>query len=912
MKSPQSPNPSRDETPAARPVAHKAKSLRSTYLVMGCVCLALPSIVAALPDPSVLISVIIDDDHIDGLIPEHAYANSLEGGPTGTFEDAGINLNTSNLQGNGGMDVPTGAKPSPLYGAQGFTQRMLRYEEFGPKPLGLETGVVSGTPFPSPASAASGPDFVELDTFLAQHVSPSEALPSPFPTAASNDIDLNPWSSSIASFLGRPVTTSPAEGRPPGINWSHQRWSEFLPEQYFVTAQAGGHDNSGLRDSLQMHQYATGEFAPGGLYHNVAGPDVAGNARPQFDGTSSGIACQLHPAFPVQDPLSVWTFDGTFPPKLLMARYGKPVLFRHYNALPIDPSANNGFGLHTLTTHEHNGHNPSESDGYAQSFFFPGQFYDYHWPMAVAGHDSINANATDIRMGTPDGNGGIETLPGDYREVMSTHWFHDHMIDFTAQNVYKGNAAMMNYYSAIDRGNEAIDDGVNLRFPSGSALDWGNRDYDVNLTFADKAWDSEGQLFFNIFNLDGFIGDQMLCNWLWKPYLDVRARRYRFRILNGSVSRYMRLALVEEVQGSSGQIAGGEGSGLSYNLVPFHMIANDGNVMEHSVAFDGNTKWGSYKNRLGILPTLAIAERYDIIVDFSQFTPGTKLFMVNVLEHKNGKRPNEEIPIEEVLSGEYHDRSSAPFDLPEPDGDTYDTDPCVTRCLEFVVHEYSGTDLSMDPADYVSGNGNGPDGSDLQMIPLPTFTQAELDDANQHTFEFGRSNGTDQAPWTQKTDGGGGLYGDTRRISTSVNRSKVELWTLQNGGGGWSHPIHIHFEEGQIISRGGKAPPEWERWARKDVYRIGRMDDSLDEVVVALRFREFVGSYVEHCHNTQHEDHAMLMRWDIENPGQVLVMPTPMPSWDGVSYVQTYALSTHRTGDPDASDEQRSYGHLVK
>jgi len=43
----------------------------------------------------------------------------------------------------------------------------------------------------------------------------------------------------------------------------------------------------------------------------------------------------------------VWTFDGTMPPKLLMARYGEPVLFRHYNGLPIDVTTNNGFGYHT-------------------------------------------------------------------------------------------------------------------------------------------------------------------------------------------------------------------------------------------------------------------------------------------------------------------------------------------------------------------------------------------------------------------------------------------------------------------------------------------------------------------------------------------------------------------------------------
>ena len=57
--------------------------------------------------------------------------------------------------------------------------------------------------------------------------------------------------------------------------------------------------------------------------------------------------------------------------------------------------------------------------------------------------------------------------------VMSTHWFHDHMLDFTAQNVYKGNAAMMNYYSAVDRGNEAINDGVNLRLPQRNGVGTG-------------------------------------------------------------------------------------------------------------------------------------------------------------------------------------------------------------------------------------------------------------------------------------------------------------------------------------------------------------------------------------------------------------------------------------------------------
>ncbi|MCP4249354.1 MAG: copper oxidase, partial [bacterium] len=292
----------------------------------------------------------------------------------------------------------------------------------------------------------------------------------------------------------------------PGKGWSHQRWDEFPPAVWFRSALAGSRVNGGVRDALQDHGYSVGGFAPGGLYHFTAG----GGTVPALAGSTAGIDIRFHPAMPEQQHDALWTFDGTLPPKLLQARLGETVLFRHYNALPIDVATNRGFGVHTISTHEHNGHSPAESDGYANAFYFPGQFWDYRWPLQLAGHDSINTDASDVRAGRPDGAGGITRLRGDWRETMSTHWFHDHMLDFTAQNVYKGNAAMMNYYSAVDRGNEGLDDGVNLRFPSGTALDWGNRDYDINLVIADKAWDRDGQLWFNPFNLNGFLGDQML------------------------------------------------------------------------------------------------------------------------------------------------------------------------------------------------------------------------------------------------------------------------------------------------------------------------------------------------------------------------------------------------------------------
>jgi FtsP/CotA-like multicopper oxidase with cupredoxin domain len=113
-----------------------------------------------------------------------------------------------------------------------------------------------------------------------------------------------------------------------------------------------------------------------------------------------------------------------------------------------------------------------------------------------------------------------------------------------------------------------------------------------------------------------------------------------------------------------------------------------------------------------------------------------------------------------------------------------------------------------------------------------------------------------------------------------------EIWTLVNGGGGWDHPIHIHFEEGQILERDGSAAnvPPAER-GRKDVYRL-RPGGT---VKITMQFRDFSGTYMEHCHNTVHEDNAMLLRWDL-NPTtgtpQLTRLRTPIPRPQGVDFVE--------------------------
>src|SRR6266700_529379 len=171
----------------------------------------------------------------------------------------------------------------------------------------------------------------------------------------------------------RPGDTGPNEGRPPGPIWAHQEFKRFYPKISIEATQEGAKTNT------------------------VYNPGVAS----QFN---SGINAAT-----------------TLPPKLMQVRYGEPVLFRHRNKLPFDVTQNGGFGRHTISIHEHNGHHGAENDGFTGAYFFPGQFYDYHYPIVLAGWRNINATATDPRAGGPDDNGGIIKVPGDWHETMSTH-----------------------------------------------------------------------------------------------------------------------------------------------------------------------------------------------------------------------------------------------------------------------------------------------------------------------------------------------------------------------------------------------------------------------------------------------------------------------------------------------------------
>jgi hypothetical protein len=88
------------------------------------------------------------------------------------------------------------------------------------------------------------------------------------------------------------------------------------------------------------------------------------------------------------------------------------------------------------------------------------------------------------------------------------------------------------------------------------------------------------------------------------------------------------------------------------------MVANDGNLMEHAVPFDGSMDLdgdGDLQDHNAVLPTQGIAERYDIVVDFAKngIKPGDKIYFVNLMEHDTGKGPRSGSRLADVLSEKY-------------------------------------------------------------------------------------------------------------------------------------------------------------------------------------------------------------------------------------------------------------------
>lgn len=187
------------------------------------------------------------------------------------------------------------------------------------------------------------------------------------------------------------------------------------------------------------------------------------------------------------------------------------------------------------STHLHGSASLPQFDGYASDITNPGEFKDYLYP-----------NVQDAR----------------------TLWYHDHGVHHTAENAYMGLAAQYHLHDSVEDG---------LPIPKGK--------YDCPLILADKMFDTDGQFMYDDAGHSGLWGDVVLTNGVPWPKMAVEPRKYRFRVLNASISRGYRL-----------QLGNGE---------DFQVIGTDGGLMPAPAT----TK----QLRIGM------AERYEIVIDFAKF-----------------------------------------------------------------------------------------------------------------------------------------------------------------------------------------------------------------------------------------------------------------------------------------------------
>ena len=274
-----------------------------------------------------------------------------------------------------------------------------------------------------------------------------------------------------------------------------------------------------------------------------------------------------HPDLP---PTPTWGWDGVSPGATFHAYYGEPIFVRRYNDLPEVNAL--GFGLASTTIHLHNSHTASESDGYPGDWKDPGEFWDHHYANYEAG--------------------------GDERERMTSLWYHDHRMDFTAPNVYAGLSGFYFLFDPRDSNNENDPSPQACRLPSGR--------YDIPLMLHDVQFAPDDRAVFDPFQTDGWLGDKWTVNRIVQPYVRVEPRKYRFRVQNGGPSRYYELFL------SSGQ--------------NFVVITTDGNFLERPVEAESIN--------------VAVAQRHDVIIDFSRYRPGETVDLVNRLEQFEGRGPS--------------------------------------------------------------------------------------------------------------------------------------------------------------------------------------------------------------------------------------------------------------------------------
>ncbi|MGY2746490.1 multicopper oxidase family protein [Arthrobacter sp. UYCu723] len=591
---------------------------------------------------------------------------------------------------------------------------------------------------------------------------------------------------------------------------------------------------------LRTHAFTTSQVLP---------IDADGKPTVSFD--SSGKA--YSPGTKRTLPLStIYGFNGTFPGPMINAEYGKPALVRFENHLDENPLNldRQDFGSPdwSFLTHLHNGHTAPESDGNPHYSMVSGPrrmgFLPQMW-------------VDNLYLNWPAG--------GDDREKQSFFWFHDHRMDHTGSNVYKGLVGLYPIYDpkyGLDMGDERQGlrlPGVRTDNPDGSF----DVKYDIPLAFSDFRLDDGdtvhkdihdgqgefpaaknpakhpewwGKTFYKHFPNHGFVGDICTVNGTASPVLEVKRRKYRFRFLDASVSRIYEFKLMSSTLGPKSSASLGyvddelEGQYRiedGQQCMQFTQIASDGGLLPFPIKRDSFELWP--------------AKRREVIVDFTRYqdgTPTTKgdvIYLTNVMKMPNGRMWS----------------NSSRF-FPDP--------KYKVPVLKFVIGD-NAPDDSQIPA---------PQMPLRPLPPLPSNWQSLLD--NRLIFEVKRGSLGGETEWLIN----GKPFDPTTVVTCLKNpagatplarqkKNSFSLWEVRNGGGGWVHPFHLHMEEHRTVMRNGKDvtragnPGHPDDVSKEDLAAL----DPDESVILYRGFRDFVGPYVAHCHNLAHEDHAMMFGWEI-------------------------------------------------
>lgn len=446
------------------------------------------------------------------------------------------------------------------------------------------------------------------------------------------------------------------------------------------------------------------------------------------------------------------------------------------------------------------------------------QTNDWDEPVSVHNHGHKVAEASDGHPTDPvePGESRVFSYPND--QSAGTYWYHDHTMDLTGPHVYQGLAG---FYLIQDPAEEA------LGLPSG--------EYDIPLLLQDKTFNDDNTLSYEHDHFVGFIGDTPLVNGAISPFLDVGTRKYRFRVLNGANARPMALEL---------RVAG------SNAAESFQIIGSDGGLLP--APLDANVL------------LVAPAERYDIVVDFSEYAVGTQLELVSLppapafaaaygggapLAGLNGAPfgppagfgpggggpggfgpggfgpggfgPGGFGPGGGPFGGPPDGTFGGPANLPELGG-----------LLQFVVAR-SEQDPSVVPS---------------QLAVIDRLDPADAVGEREISFQY------DGVDWTMN-----GLTYDPERADIISRLDQVYIWTLRNESA-LPHPFHKHLSLFNVLDINGEPPPAF-AGAWKDTVVVPPFGTAR----IVFKDETFTGTYVFHCHNLEHEDHHMMLQERVEN-----------------------------------------------